>query len=647
MERHLITQLHRRQSSSLLYPPIFQLRNQINGFFLQNLRLEYVLEGHTGCVNCLDWNADGSRLASGSDDTNVIIWDPFKHKKVHLYNTQHNGNIFSIKFMPCTGDQVVVTGAADGYIYIHDIIGKDVVFSSHMNGRVKKLVTTITEPNTIISAAEDGFIREFDTRERSGGRVLVDLTVHCGPSAECKCVAMNPVDSNSIAVGANDPYVRLYDRRMVKADDESCSYFAPGHIQYKQNEYRRQLRNLCVTHVTFNPRGNELLVNIGGEQIYLFDIHNKVEPMSLEPLQHSCNGVKKRHKMRNSKEEEAISDSEEHMPKRSRSSPDETDELECTSSLPGKSNGICEEGEKSSLENLSEHFRLLGNEFFGKQQFTSAVTMYNKAIGLNPSMILYSNRAAAYIKRAWDGDLYAALRDCYSALRFSSSHIKSHFRLARCMFELKWFDKAMTCIREFKSLHPEHAGSTACLSLEKDIRKALKQNMDQTRKGKKDKDNLSRSEILNRTSSYDYKFRYCGHCNTTTDIKEANYFGSEGQYIVAGSDEGSLFIWETETTNLVRVMQADSSIVNCLQPHPTCCMLATSGIDPVVKLWSPISSGVDQKDQYLIKEMDSVAAANQKRMNTDPLESMLISMGMRIVPGSNESASEGMPCRTT
>lgn len=28
-----------------------------------------------------------------------------------------------------------------------------------------------------------------------------------------------------------------------------------------------------------------------------------------------------------------------------------------------------------------------------------------------------------------------------------------------------------------------------------------------------------------RERSYDYKFRYCGHCNTTTDIKEANFFG--------------------------------------------------------------------------------------------------------------------------
>lgn len=39
------------------------------------------------------------------------------------------------------------------------------------------------------------------------------------------------------------------------------------------------------------------------------------------------------------------------------------------------------------------------------------------------------------------------------------------------------------------------------------------------------KDSISEDEMVLRERSYDYKFRYCGHCNTTTDIKEANFFG--------------------------------------------------------------------------------------------------------------------------
>ena len=40
-------------------------------------------------------------------------------------------------------------------------------------------------------------------------------------------------------------------------------------------------------------------------------------------------------------------------------------------------------------------------------------------------------------------------------------------------------------------------------------------------------------------------------------------------------------------SNIVRVLRGDDSIVNCLQPHPSICMLARSRIDPVVRLWSP------------------------------------------------------------
>ena len=58
---------------------------------------------------------------------------------------------------------------------------------------------------------------------------------------------------------------------------------------------------------------------------------------------------------------------------------------------------------------------------------------------------------------------------------------------------------------------------------------------------------------------------------------------------MAGSDDGSFFIWNRKTTNIVKIIKGDESIVNCLQPHPSTCMLATSGIESVVRLWSPMA----------------------------------------------------------
>jgi len=63
--------------------------------------------------------------------------------------------------------------------------------------------------------------REFDLRAPEMCKtdrpqnVLINLNEHVGPHAEAKCLSINPVRPELLAVGANDPYVRLYDRRML------------------------------------------------------------------------------------------------------------------------------------------------------------------------------------------------------------------------------------------------------------------------------------------------------------------------------------------------------------------------------------------------------------------------------------------------
>ncbi len=154
------------------------------------------------------------------------------------------------------------------------------------------------------------------------------------------------------------------------------------------------------------------------------------------------------------------------------------------------------------------------------------------------------------------------------------------------------------------------------------------------------------SEHELRKGSCDYEARFCGHCNTTTDIKEANFFGADGEYIVAGSDDGSFFLWEKSTTNLLRILKGDDSIVNCLQPHPSGCILATSGIDPVVRLWSPQAEhSEDTGDERRVpdNEFAQVAKDNQRRMKTDPFEVMMMNLGYTVTrdgAGSDESEGE-------
>lgn len=72
-----------------------------------------------------------------------------------------------------------------------------------------------------------------------------------------------------------------------------------------------------------------------------------------------------------------------------------------------------------------------------------------------------------------DGDLYAALRDCHSALQIDPNHLKAHFRLARCLYELSWPQEAYDCLQQFKNKFPDYAKSNACETLDKDIKAAI------------------------------------------------------------------------------------------------------------------------------------------------------------------------------
>ncbi|CAA2982050.1 DDB1- and CUL4-associated factor 8 isoform X2, partial [Olea europaea subsp. europaea] len=66
------------------------------------------------------------------------------------------------------------------------------------------------------------------------------------------------------------------------------------------------------------------------------------------------------------------------------------------------------------------------------------------------------------------------------------------------------------------------------------------------------------------------------------------------EYVVSGSGCGRIFIWK-KGGKLIRVMEADKHVVNCIEPHPHTMMLASSGIENDNKIWIP--KAVDRATQ--------------------------------------------------
>ncbi|KAF2721852.1 WD40 repeat-like protein [Polychaeton citri CBS 116435] len=88
---------------------------------------------------------------------------------------------------------------------------------------------------------------------------------------------------------------------------------------------------------------------------------------------------------------------------------------------------------------------------------------------------------------------------------------------------------------------------------------------------------------------------YSGHCNCQT-VKDVNYFGLDDEFVVSGSDDGNFFMWDavgnrksgTRGLNgkLVGIWEGDGEVVNVVQGHPYETMLAASGIDHTIKIFS-------------------------------------------------------------
>ncbi|XP_070979462.1 DDB1- and CUL4-associated factor 6-like isoform X13 [Oncorhynchus clarkii lewisi] len=248
--------------------------------FVQRLKLEATLNVHDGCVNTISWNDTGEYILSGSDDTNLVITNPYNRKVKATIRSGHRANIFSAKFMPQTSDQQIISCSGDGIIYYTHTekspdINRQCQFTCHY-GTAYEIMTVPNDPYTFLSCGEDGTVRWFDLRMKTSCTkedCKDDILINCRRAATS--ISICPLVPYYLAVGCSDSSVRIYDRRMLgtratgnymgRGTTGMCVRFVPAHLSNK----------LCrVTSLCYSGDGQEVLVSYSSDYIYLFDPKN-------------------------------------------------------------------------------------------------------------------------------------------------------------------------------------------------------------------------------------------------------------------------------------------------------------------------------------------------------------------------------------